>query len=69
MAERLHDDGAELAQLLRRAAIVVQHMRYHRQEVDAHDVTERVLAGDGGALARWRGPLTEAIATLMHGLR
>ena len=72
MADQPTDDGAVFAQLLRRAALVVRHHRFHQQEVDPSDVVERVLAGsgrDGEPLARWRGPLLEAIAALMHGLR
>ncbi len=72
MADQPNDEGALFAQLLRRATVIVQHHRFHQQEIDAHDVADRVVAGrgpDGEPLGRWRGPLAEAIAALMHGLR
>ena len=72
MAGEPTDEGAEFARLMRRADAIVRHHRFHQQPIDARDVVDRVLAGsgpDGEPLARWRGPLREAVAALMHGLR
>ena len=57
------------AQLVRRASLVVRHLRHHRQPIDAREVVERVLAGFGAGAERHRGLLTEAVAALMHGFR
>lgn len=74
MPGALTDDEALLfARLLRRAHIIVEHHRYHGQEIDPRDIAERALRGQGptgdAPLGRYRQPLEEAVSALVHGLR
>lgn len=56
--------------LLRRAWVIVEHYRRHRQPVDAREVVRRTLASQPQEkIVQYRAILEEAVESFIHGFR